>query len=423
MAWVVKNNGTATFRGKSSCRVSFQVENDATGEVRREMKTFRVSGQTQKEKKRCIAEFRSELESGLNRDARYLTFSEYASVWLKEREDGIRLTNKGKRVAPRTIARDRDRIRNINITLGDMRLVAIRREDIRRFQASLMTKPEEGKAPTVSGRPLSGATAHGIRTTLKQILQDAVEDEIIAKNPCDGLTSPEVDTKEKEALTKERVAEFRALLDASTPRPSLVAFRLMLFAGLRRGEVCGLKWSDFDPEAGTITVSRSLCTQTLEFNSPKTEAGNRTIPLDAATVAYLKRYHKAQAERIIALGKSVADHCIVAKPECEYMHPENLTRSLIRFGRANGFEGVTPHILRHTYCTLLCETGATVKTAQYLMGHSDPLTTLRIYDHYREENGREAASAIGTLMDSLPTTNVVQFDSPRGRWGLSAVAV
>ena len=83
MAWIVKNNGTASWRGKNSCRVSFQVENDATGEVKREMKTFHVSGQTQKEKKRCIAEFRAELESGLNRDARFLTFSKYAYEWLQ----------------------------------------------------------------------------------------------------------------------------------------------------------------------------------------------------------------------------------------------------------------------------------------------------------------------------------------------------
>ena len=422
MAWIVKNNGTATFRGKNSCRVSFQVENDATGEIKREMKTFRVSGQTQKEKKRCIAEFRTELDSGLNRSARFLTLGEYADEWLQERESGERLTSTGKRVAPRTIARDRDRIRTIGITFGNMRIVAITKADVKKFQAAIMTAGEGGKAPTISGKPLSGATAHGICVTLKQILQDAVDDEIIAKNPCNGLASPQVDTKEKKPLSKERVAEFRALLDSSTPRPSLVGFRLCLFAGLRRGEACALTWNDFDPEKGTIAVNKSLCTETLETKSTKT-GNERTIPLDPATVAYLVRFRAIQAEKLLRLGKPLGEHRIVAKAQCEFMHPENLTRSLIRFGKANGFEGVTPHILRHTYCTLLCETGQSVKTAQYLMGHSDPLTTLRIYDHYQEENGIKAASAIDSLMDSLPKSGVVQFDSPRGRWGLSAAAV
>lgn len=236
----------------------------------------------QKEKKRCISEFRAELESGLNRDARFLTFAEYADELQKERESGIRLTSTG-----------------------------------------------------------------------------------------------------------ERVAAFRALLDASTPRPSLVGFRLCLFAGLRRGEACALTWSDFDAEKGTATIDKSLCTETLKAKTTKTEA-MRTLPLDPAAAAYLVRFHKIQAKKLIALGKPVGEHRIVAKAQCESMHPENLTRSLARLGKANGFEGITPHLLRHTYCTLLCETGQGVKTAQNLMGHTDPLTTLRIYGHYQEENGLKA---------------------------------
>jgi integrase len=423
MAWVVKNNGTASFRGANSCRVSFQVENDATGEVKREMKTFRVSGQTQKEKKRCITEFRAELEGGLNRDARFLTFEEYASSWQRERANGTRLAKDGKRIAARTLSRDEARIRNINITLGKMRLVAITTKDIREFQSAIMRADETGKAPTVSGRPLSGASAHGIRTTLRQILQDAKRDNIISRNPCDDLPAPKVDTEERKPLSKERVAEFRALLDSATPRPSLVGFRLCLFAGLRRGEACGLRWSDFDPERGTITVRRSLCSQTLQFKEPKTSAGNRTIPLDAGTIAYLKRFKAIQAEKLLALGRSVEDSCIVCKSGCEYTHPENLTRSLIRFAKANGFEGVTPHILRHSYCTMLFAAKVDLKTVQYLMGHDDPATTLRVYTHYQEENGIEAASAIDALMDSLPTSNVIALEKPLRGWGLKAVAV
>lgn len=416
MAWIVKNNGSAEWRGANSCRVEFQVENEATGEIKRERKTFRVSGHTQKEKKRCIAEFRAELENGLDRGSRNLTFETYAAQWLKDREAS-------KQISPRTLAKERDRIRNMNITLGNMRLTAITRQVVKEFQTAIMTTDKDGKAPTLSGKPLSGTTAHGVRTTLHQILDEAVEDNIIAKNPCDRLTAPKLDTKEKEPLSKERAAEFRALLDSSTPRPSLVGFRLCLFAGLRRGEACGLKWADFNEEEGTVTINRNLCTETLRFKAPKTKAGYRTIPLDPSTVAYLKKFKAIQAPKLLAQGKNVNDSCIVAKATCDYMHPENLTRSLIRFCKANGFDGVTPHILRHTYCTLLCASGVDVKTAQYLMGHDDVKTTLGIYAHYEKTNGIKAATAVGALMDSLPTTNVVQLDKPRGRWGISAAAV
>lgn len=413
MSWVVKNNGTASWRGKNSCRVSFQVMNEATGEIKREMKTFHVKSQSQAEKKRCINEFRRELENGLDRDYRNTTFEEYAAQWLKDREAG-------NQVAARTLSKERDRIRTINLTLGNMRIVAITRQDIKKFQTAIMTTGKDGKAPTLSGKPLSGTTAHGIRTTLHQILDEAVEDSIIAKNPCDRLKAPKVDTAEKEPLSEERAAEFRALLDSATPRPSLVGFRLCLFAGLRRGEACALKWSDFNAEDGTISISRNLCTQTLKPKAPKTKAGYRTIPLDPATIDYLKRFKRIQAPKLIALGKSVNDSCIVAKAQCEYMHPENLTRSLVRFAKANGFDGLTPHILRHTYCTLLCASSVDPKTAQYLMGHDDIRTTLGIYAHYHKKNGMKAASAIGALMDSLPTTNVIQLEKPQGRWGSRA---
>ena len=413
MAWIVKNNGSTEWRGPNSIRVEFQMQNDATGEIKRERKTFRVSGHTQKERGRCLREFRNELESGVDRGKRFTTFAEYAADWLKQREAD-------PQIAPRTVARDRGRVANINITFGNYRIAAITRQDVKNFQAAIMTADENGKAPTASGKPLSGTTARGIRTTLHQILEEAVEDKIISENPCSKVKAPKVDTAERKHLSKERIAEFRALLDASTPRPSLVGFRLCLFAGLRRGEACAVTWNDFNEEEGTITVRRTLCTETLKFKAPKTEAGYRTIPLDAATVRYLARFRKIQAEKLIRLGKPIGDHCIVAKAECEFMHPENLTRSLARFGKANGFEGITPHLLRHSYCSMLFETGTDVKVAQHHMGHDDARTTLNVYTHYEKERGKKTAAAIDKLMDSLPTTNIVQLDKPTGRWGVMA---
>jgi len=413
MARVVKNEGSAEWRGPHSCRVEFQIHDTATGEIIRERKTFRVSGHTKAEKGRCIREFRAELEGGLRRDGQSITLSEYARQWLAAR-------TADPEIAVQTVTKNRRQVDNIDLTLGRMILSEITRADVRQFQTAIMTPGPDGHAPTISGRPLAGSTAHGIRVTLKAILQEAVRDGLIAANPCSDLKAPSVDTAEKTPLTPEQAAEFRALLDAADPRPTLVAFRLMLFAGLRRGEACGLRWSDFDAENGTISVNRSLCTETLEFKDPKTSAGRRIIPLDAGTVDYLRRFRTAQAEAMLATGRSVADACIVSDVDAEYMHPENLTRSLRRFGKTNNFPGVTPHILRHTYCTLLFAADVDLKTVQYLMGHADPATTLRIYTHYVKSKGIQAAAAVGALMDSLPTTNVVQLAPAARRWGITA---
>lgn len=416
MAWIIKGSGTAEFRGEHSCRVSFQLENTVTGEIRRERSTRRVERKTKQEKARCVREFRAELESDYNLNKRGITFGEYAAEWLAQREAN-------PDIRPRTLSRDKNRIRTINLTFGDTPLCEITRADIKRFQAAIMTADENGHAPTVSGRPLSGTTAHDTRQALRHILEEAVLDGVIPNNPTDGVKAPSIDTKEKEALTPAQAARFRALIDAAEPRPTLAAFRLCLFAGLRRGEVLALRWSDFDAEKGLLHVSRSLCAETLKFKEPKSAAGVRDIPLDAGTVEYLKRFKAIQARQLLPLKRSVNDSLICCTPGCDYLHPENLTRALIDFSKAAGFPTITPHVLRHTYCTLLFHAGADVKTAQKLMGHADPSVTLKIYTHYVESSGEKAAAAVGAMIDALPESNVIEFNPKLTQWGVQKLAV
>ena len=404
MAWKVKGSGTAEFRGEHSCRVEFQVENTATGVIRRERKTFQVSAHTKKEKERCKREFRAELETGIDRDMRTTTFREYSDRWLAHRKAD-------PEIAARTYSQDAYQVKTINLTFGNTRITAITRMDVKEFQLGLMTPDDSGKCKSISGKPISGTTACGIRKKLKMILQEAVRDGIIAKNPCEDLKGPSKDTKEKDPLSRLQVAKFKETFDGSEPTPLLVAMRLALFAGLRRGEVCALRWKDFDKKGHTVTVARSLCGESLKFKDTKTEAGERTVPLDDGTYEYLVAFKSKQLKKLLASGKSVEDACITAEPGDPYMKPNDMTNWVIRFCRRNGFDGATPHLLRHTYCTLLFAAGVDLKTVQYLMGHKDPETTLRIYTHYLKSNGVKAAGAITALMDSLPATNIVPIDA------------
>ena len=109
--WIVKNEGSAEFRGKTSCRVEFQVQNAATGEIKRVRKTMPVKSHSKSEKNRCKREFRAELESGLDIDSRNITFSQYADEWLAGRKAN-------PDVAPRTYKKDADRIKTLNMHFG-----------------------------------------------------------------------------------------------------------------------------------------------------------------------------------------------------------------------------------------------------------------------------------------------------------------
>ena len=90
------------------------------------------------------------------------------------------------------------------------------------------------------------------------------------------------------------------------------------------------------------------------------------------------------------------------------MKPDTMTSRVTHYCRSNGYD-VTPHGLRHTYCTLLFAAGVNIKTVQYLMGHDDAKTTLKVYTHYLKSNGVKAATAITKLMDSLSETNIVDL--------------
>ena len=127
----------------------------------------------------------------------------------------------------------------------------------------------------------------------------------------------------------------------------------------------------------------------------------------------------------LALGKDVEQACITAPPEKDYMPPSYLTSMLPRFCKRAGLPRVSPHQLRHTYCTLLFASGVDLKTVQYLMGHVNPGTTLKVYTHYMESNGVKAAGAINSLMQSLPASapQVVTFAGAVGGRQLRALTV
>ena len=404
MSWKVLGDGNGTFRGAHSCRVVFYAENTATGEKKRLEKTFRVEKQTKREKARCIREYRAELESGPDYDKRNVLFSDYASEWLDARRADPAL-------ASSTVSKDETRVRTLCLTFGNMRVSAITRADVRKWQTAIMTADENGNAPTLGGKPVTGTTANGYRVTLRQIMQEAFEDEITARNPCDGVKAPTVDTPEKEALTIAEAKRAQTILDSGEPTPTRTGLRLCLFAGLRRSEAVAVRWKDFDSDKGTLAVTRSFDLKGRKFKEPKTKNGVRVVKLDAATVAYLERFRRQQERLLFGTGSTLDDACICATVGTDYMHPANLARAVKLFGRRNGFGEITPHILRHTYCTLLFAAGADLPTVQYLMGHKDPATTLRIYTHYLETSGERAAADLGTLMDSAQTATVTAIET------------
>ena len=170
-----------------------------------------------------------------------------------------------------------------------------------------------------------------------------------------------------------------------------------IHTGLRRGELLGLKWTDADLDAGTLTVRRSLDVDGTS-KAPKNLASKRTLKLTPQALDVLKAHNVRQNAERLQSGSRWQDHNLVfpntvGKP----MNAGNLYRRefqplLERAGLID--EGFTIHSLRHTFATTLAAKGVHPSTAQKMLGHSDIRMTLAIYTHPTDSMQDAATAAL-----------------------------
>jgi len=390
---------------KNSWQLILSLGHDPLDEKKRIQKCRHFSG-TKTEARRALAEFKREIERGLKLDADKVTFGEYARQWLESREASGRF-------APATNERDKYIIRHLQrhltaVTLGDIDATTIR---------NLYT------AYTREG--LGHQTVAKIAVVLKQIMRQAVNDDIILRNPCERAEAPKPPKAKKgSALDKMGVARLvRALRDAESktyplaelPKQQLTsdmahvaAVRLALAAGLRRGEALGLSWSDVDFENAVINVCSTLCGTTGKLKPPKTAASNRTISLDRQMLTSLKQWKRRQAEYLFSLGiNQEAKTPVISNEVGGRMDGNNLARWWRSFQTHYGFEGLRFHDLRHTHATMLVSSSLNIKAVSSRLGHANVGITLDLYAHAQREDDMKAAAIIGQIM-AEPTLRIGQ---------------
>ena len=205
--------------------------------------------------------------------------------------------------------------------------------------------------------------------------------ELISKNPMSKVDAPRRERKPVEAMNKEQAAKFFQLLDAC-PLDFRCMLHLMMTTGVRRGECIGLKWSDLDEKAGTITICRNV-TYTPEsgtiVSTPKTSNSMRTIPIMPSTLQLLQTLKKQTSSKHPDTHLRGAFIFPSENSLYEPRNPDSVTRRVKRFMKNNGFPDLSPHDLRHSCATLLLSQGADIKSVQEILGHADASTTLNFY--------------------------------------------
>jgi integrase len=159
-----------------------------------------------------------------------------------------------------------------------------------------------------------------------------------------------------------------------------------LGTGMRRGELCALRWQDVNLDAATLRVERSL-EQTrksgLRVKEPKSKRGRRNISLSATVVAELRKHWATQQEQRLSLGLggSPPDGLVFADWDGSPWAPDRLSDNFANTMEAAGLPHVTLHTLRHTHASQLIRSGVDILTVSRRLGHANATVTLNVYGH------------------------------------------
>lgn len=213
----------------------------------------------------------------------------------------------------------------------------------------------------------------------------------VRANPCASARPPARAERRMEVPSPDAL---RRLADAIEADPRFAAFvRLAITSGARRGELCGLRWSDIDGDS--VYIGRSVAwtkTAGLVVKDTKTGAsGRRTVSLDPVTIAALERWQTAKLLRhpLAAAGAAYVFGELDRPPR-----PDWATQRWVRLCKAEGVTGARLHDLRHFSASRLLGAGVDVVTVAGRLGHASSRTTLAIYAHALPERDREAAAII-----------------------------
>ena len=239
------------------------------------------------------------------------------------------------------------------------------------------------------------ATTVKLYNILNGIFEMAFLDDSIPMNPMLRVKrpAPRKDEQPKEESDKAyTVQELSYILSCAAQEPLQwqTYISLAADAGLRRGECCGLQWSDIDFKAGAVTVRRNLqytAAAGVYATSPK-NGKVRVVDVGPDTLALLKQLREKQAQSCISKW------CFTQEGTAEPMHPQSPTRYFQKFGQRYGVKDFHPHKLRHSSASIAITSGADVVSVSERLGHSDTAVTLRMYAHAKEESIRRAGQPV-----------------------------
>lgn len=299
----------------------------------------------------------------------------------------IRIDNGEHKV--KTIAFYKDTTRNIVAYFKRKYLQSITSTEIQKYLIYLRKEQE-----------YSDTYVHHHYRTLGMIFRFAVEQEFLLKNPMDKVPAPKREKKKVDSMTEDQAKVFLQKL-ADYPLDFRCMMVLMLQTGLRRGEVLGLQWGDFDEQNRFISINRNVVytkESGIFVTSPKTVASNRVVAISAELCRLLKLYREEFSKGYPNTVLTSAFLFHGKKGAFTPKSPSSVTQREKRFMKACGLPDYSPHDLRHTCATLMLQNNVDIKCVQEILGHSNAATTLNLYIGSDIERNKAATDLFAAAM-------------------------
>ena len=253
----------------------------------------------------------------------------------------------------------------------------------------------------------SPSTIKIMHILMKGALKQAVQNGLIMRDITEGTVRPKMIKSDARVFTVDEQKQFQDIL---TDEKYSLIYMLGLGTGLRIGELLGLRWQDIDSNDGWLHVRQTLVRvkntdinanskTKLIFQEPKTESGNRIVPIPSNFIPILEKHEIKQKEnKLKSYGLYRDDLGLVFCNKLgEPLEPSNIRSRLYKLTEKAGIDHANMHALRHTYATRLLEADENTKVLQTLLGHSNIATTLNTYAHVLPERQKQAAEKINHL--------------------------
>lgn len=353
---------------------------DKSGAPKRFNKTFHG---TAKQAEKELAVFYADCEAGRTIKGTSMTVEDLCRTYRSEYAERYL-----KRSALRSIDTG---INTILPVLGKKKINKVSRLDVQKFVNKM------------SDKGLSPKTVRNYYSVLSGIMEFGVRINELNDTPCQHITLPRKTATEAKYYDRQEVADLLAALDKLPAKENhfKICIYIMLFGGLRKGEVLGLNWDDIDFDEKKIRIcrTRQIAPKIGVYeDTPKTPKSNRTVSLPAEIFEMLKQLKAQQLERKLQLQNKYKDSpAVIQDPWGDCLYPHALYKWYVDFCEKNNLKCVGLHGLRHTHASMLANMGTDKMQLSRRLGHSQLSTTMNIYTHLFEDTDKSIADDLSAL--------------------------